>query len=409
MDEALRLERSLVDWPLEDGPDERHGASALVVGRRRRARGRSSTRCDRAVQGRGDVPGRGGCAVVPRARRVAGGKLGGGRPLRQRLARSWRHRSAIAAAVLRDYPVAIVDAHLGRVDDARARAEAAIAHGRRPRACSVVEAGFSWVLGSSSSSRSATLRRRFPTCGAHTRLDATSSASRGCASSSATSSRRSSRTDALDEAERAPGARGGACAERSIGPGRSRSSRAAAALLLAARGDLDGRVRDASSAALAEHARVTDPFQHARTLLALGRTQRRAKRRGAARTTLEDALARFETLGAPLWAEQTRAELARIGGRAASRGELTEAERRIALLVAEGRRNREVAAELFLTEHSVETALSRIYRKLGIRSRGELGARAVKQLRFPAFASLLSERASSGKPTRGGRTDEGYG
>ena len=56
-----------------------------------------------------------------------------------------------------------------------------------------------------------------------------------------------------------------------------------------------------------------------------------------------------------------------------SRGELTEAERRIALLVAEGRRNREVAAELYLTEHSVETALSRIYRKLGIRSRGELG------------------------------------
>jgi len=55
-----------------------------------------------------------------------------------------------------------------------------------------------------------------------------------------------------------------------------------------------------------------------------------------------------------------------------SRGELTEAERRIALLVAEGRRNREVAAELYLTEHSVETALTRIYRKLGIRSRAEL-------------------------------------
>jgi len=70
---------------------------------------------------------------------------------------------------------------------------------------------------------------------------------------------------------------------------------------------------------------------------------------------------------------QARAELARIGGRAPSRGELTEAERRIALLVAEGRRNREVAAELYLTEHSVETALSRIYRKLGIRSRVELG------------------------------------
>ena len=128
-----------------------------------------------------------------------------------------------------------------------------------------------------------------------------------------------------------------------------------------------------SSGRSASTPRVTDPFQHARTLLALGRTQRRAKQRAAARATLEDALTRFETLGARLWAEQTRAELARIGGRTASRGELTEAERRIALLVAEGRRNREVAAELYLTEHSVETALSRIYRKLGIRSRGELG------------------------------------
>ena len=130
----------------------------------------------------------------------------------------------------------------------------------------------------------------------------------------------------------------------------------------------------ASSEALAEHARVTDPFQHARTLLALGRTQRRAKKRGAARTTLEDALDALRGRSARRSGPSRRAaELARIGGRAPSRGELTEAERRIALLVADGRRNREVAAELFLTEHSVETALSRIYRKLGIRSRGELG------------------------------------
>jgi len=143
-------------------------------------------------------------------------------------------------------------------------------------------------------------------------------------------------------------------------------------LLLAARGDLDGAFASFAQA-LAEHARSVDPFHQARTFLALGKTERRAKRRGAARATLEDALARFERLGAPLWAEQTRAELARIGGRAPSRGELTEAELRIALLVADGRRNREVAAALYLTEHSVETALSRIYRKLGIRSRTELG------------------------------------
>ncbi len=142
-------------------------------------------------------------------------------------------------------------------------------------------------------------------------------------------------------------------------------------LLLAARGDLEGAFTSFERA-LAEHARTTDPFQHARTLLALGRTQRRAKRRGAARATLEDALARFETLGAPLWAEQARAELARIGGRAPSRGELTEAEQRIAALVGEGRTNREVAAALFVAERTVEAALTRVYSKLGVRSRSEL-------------------------------------
>jgi DNA-binding CsgD family transcriptional regulator len=142
-------------------------------------------------------------------------------------------------------------------------------------------------------------------------------------------------------------------------------------LLLAARGDLDGAFASFERA-LAEHGRMTDPFHRTRTLLALGRTQRRAKQRGAARTTLEEALAAFERLGAPLWAEQARAELARIGGRAPSRDELTEGEQRIAGLVAEGRTNREVAAALFLTEHSVETALTRVYRKLGVRSRAEL-------------------------------------
>ena len=143
------------------------------------------------------------------------------------------------------------------------------------------------------------------------------------------------------------------------------------ALLLAARGDL-AAAQAVFERALAEHARAQDPFQHARTLLALGITQRRAKQRGAARVTLEQALAVLERLGAPLWAEKARSELARIGGRAPSRGELTEAERRIAGLVAEGHTNREVAAALFLTVHSVETALTRVYRKLGVRSRAEL-------------------------------------
>jgi DNA-binding CsgD family transcriptional regulator len=146
------------------------------------------------------------------------------------------------------------------------------------------------------------------------------------------------------------------------------------ALLLAAGGDFAG-AQVGFERALAEHARTQDPFQHARTFLAQGVTQRRAKQRGAARLTLEQALAIFERLGAPLWAEKARTELHRIGGRTASRGELTEAEGRIAALVAEGRTNREVAAALFVTEHTVEGALTRVYRKLGIRSRTELAHR----------------------------------
>jgi DNA-binding CsgD family transcriptional regulator len=142
-------------------------------------------------------------------------------------------------------------------------------------------------------------------------------------------------------------------------------------LLLAAQGDLAG-AEAAFERALTEHARTQDPFQHARTLLTFGVTQRRAKQRAAARATLELALAGFERVGAPLWVEKARSELGRIGGRSPSRGELTTAERRIAALVAEGRTNREVAAALFLTEHSVETALTRVYRKLGVRSRAEL-------------------------------------
>jgi DNA-binding CsgD family transcriptional regulator len=155
------------------------------------------------------------------------------------------------------------------------------------------------------------------------------------------------------------------------------------ALLLAARGDSAG-AQSSFDRALAEHARTDDPFQHARTLLALGATQRRARQRGAARSTLEHALAIFEKLGAPLWAQKARDEIRRIGGRVASRAELTEAERRIAVLVAEGRTNREVAAALFVTEHTVEGALTRAYQKLGVRSRAELTARLLREPRQDA-------------------------
>jgi DNA-binding CsgD family transcriptional regulator len=117
------------------------------------------------------------------------------------------------------------------------------------------------------------------------------------------------------------------------------------------------------------------PLERARTRLALGRVLRRQKRRTAAFELLASALAAFEALGAALWAEQARSEMARIGGRASSRDDLTRTEERIAGLVAEGMTNREVAAALFVTPKTVESSLTRVYRKLGVRSRTELARR----------------------------------
>jgi DNA-binding NarL/FixJ family response regulator len=102
--------------------------------------------------------------------------------------------------------------------------------------------------------------------------------------------------------------------------------------------------------------------------------ERRAKRRGEARAALTRALEVFDQLGAPLWAEKAASELARIPGRAPAASELTETERRIAELVASGLANKEVAARLFVTVRTVEGNLTRIYAKLGVRSRTELAA-----------------------------------
>jgi DNA-binding CsgD family transcriptional regulator len=145
-------------------------------------------------------------------------------------------------------------------------------------------------------------------------------------------------------------------------------------LLAAGRGDLDAALA-AFGAALREHERLAMPFELARTLLALGAVRRRANRKRAARETLQKALELFEQLGAQLWADRARAELGRVSGRQPAGGKLTEGERRVAELIVRGRTNREAAAELFLSERTVEGHLSHIYAKLGVRSRVELARR----------------------------------
>ena len=142
-------------------------------------------------------------------------------------------------------------------------------------------------------------------------------------------------------------------------------------LLEAAAGDLPSALVFLERA-LAEHEDEHWPFDRAQTLLALGETRRRAKQKRAARESLQAALAAFEELGAPLWAEKARADLRRLGGRPRGPGELTPSEERVAALVGDGRTNREVAAALYVSERTVEGHLTRIYAKLGVRSRAEL-------------------------------------
>jgi DNA-binding CsgD family transcriptional regulator len=146
-----------------------------------------------------------------------------------------------------------------------------------------------------------------------------------------------------------------------------------AALVAAAGGDFEG-ARDALGRALAAHERLTEPFERGRTLLIQGTIERRAKRRAVARRALTEALEIFDSLGAPLWSEKVAAELARIPGRGPGSGELTATERRVAELVVAGLSNKEISAKLFVTVRTVEWNLSKVYAKLGVRSRTELGA-----------------------------------
>jgi DNA-binding CsgD family transcriptional regulator len=145
------------------------------------------------------------------------------------------------------------------------------------------------------------------------------------------------------------------------------------ALLAAADGDLTG-ARVACEQALSCHERLAMPFELGRTLLVQAMVERRAKLKSAARDSSARALDVFERLGAALWAEKARGELAKVAVRTPADG-LTETERRVAALIARGQTNREVAAAMFVTENTVQTHVRHIFQKLGLRSRTELAAR----------------------------------
>ncbi|MDX6308476.1 MAG: hypothetical protein QOI06_1522 [Nocardioidaceae bacterium] len=189
-------------------------------------------------------------------------------------------------------------------------------------------------------------------------------------------------------------------AERSGGQWTLAASARCRSLLCAAEGQLDAAMESAESS-LAKIESLPMPFERARTLLVKGQIHRRRREKKAADLALRQAVDAFEQLETPVWAQRARAEQRRIGLRPHATQDLTETEQRVALLAATGMTNREVATAMFMATKTVESALARVYRKLGIESRAELGAWAARTI-GPAEGSNTRPRVGRGE------TDQGF-
>jgi DNA-binding CsgD family transcriptional regulator len=143
-------------------------------------------------------------------------------------------------------------------------------------------------------------------------------------------------------------------------------------LLATAQGDLAQAIDQLDRALAVYDTSLVMPFERGRTLLVRGQAHRRAGHRRAARTDLEAASAIFTDLGAMAWLNRATLELGRIGGRSPLGSALTTSERRVAERAAAGESNRDIAAALMISIRTVESQLSAVYRKLAVRSRGQL-------------------------------------
>ncbi|WP_307873160.1 helix-turn-helix transcriptional regulator [Paractinoplanes ovalisporus] len=149
----------------------------------------------------------------------------------------------------------------------------------------------------------------------------------------------------------------------------------AAAVVLSESGQVDSAVLLSASAA--QHfEQLHQPLEQAHSLLVQGSAERRRRRYAAARLAIGAALTIFLAADAKPWAEQTERALAgtSAAGTPIDLG-LTSTELRIAGLVRDGASNREIAGRLYLSVKTVEATLTRIYRKLGVRSRTQLSSR----------------------------------
>jgi DNA-binding CsgD family transcriptional regulator len=159
----------------------------------------------------------------------------------------------------------------------------------------------------------------------------------------------------------------------------------AEALLHAERGGWDDAVA-LLTAGVATFETLGQPIEQSHTLLVLSQVERRRRRYASARTAATEALSILTRIGAKPWIEQAVRTLAWIDGNSpelpavakepsGALATLTPTEARIAAMIREGASNREIATSMFLSVKTVEATLTRIYRKLGVRSRTQLSSR----------------------------------
>ncbi len=143
--------------------------------------------------------------------------------------------------------------------------------------------------------------------------------------------------------------------------------------LLVAKGGDAGRALELLDATVVAAPPGTNPLDLARCELARARIARQARRRSLARSSYAAAIERFDALGAVPWREIAAAELGRLDdpGRQGS-AELTDAERTIVEMLHSGATNREIAGALYLSVKAVESQLTRLYRRYGVRNRTQL-------------------------------------
>ena len=144
-------------------------------------------------------------------------------------------------------------------------------------------------------------------------------------------------------------------------------------LVAAAAGDLEAAILGLTEAAK-EQAALPMPVERGRTLMHLGRVHRRRRKKRAALDAFNEAITTFESAGAAGWTRLARAEAERASSRSVGVDELTTTEHEVARLAAGGMTNRQVADAMVISPKTVDGALTRVYAKLDIHSRAELGA-----------------------------------